>query len=52
MTKEMTKRRQQCISNAITNWQNKLIGLYHWWEKERYSKEYILAQIEFFKKLK
>lgn len=48
----MKNRRKQYINNAITNWQNKLKGIYHWWETERYSDEYILEQITFFQNLK
>jgi hypothetical protein len=53
MTKEnQEKNRSRHIENAVNNWNNKLNNIYMWWEEKKYSKEFCLKQIEFFKNIK
>ena len=44
--------KEMAIKNAISNWTDKLNGIYRSHENKRYSLEYCESQIEYFKNLK
>jgi hypothetical protein len=53
MTKELQEaKRKRYIENAVSNWNDKLNGVYKYWEKQRYTKDFCLEQIEYFKNFK
>ena len=46
------KRQKMYRENAINSWKRKADGVYLWWEKERYSREYCYMQVLYFQDLK
>lgn len=48
----MTSQENKYIQMAIKSWTDKSNGIYLWWEKERYSREYCYKQILYFQDLR
>lgn len=46
------ENRLRYLCNAIWYWEQKLKGTIFWWDKKKYSDEWILSQITFFKEMK
>ena len=49
MKEEYKKNRQRVYEHAVKVWTNRSNNIYYWHEKIRYTKEYCLTQIEYFK---
>ena len=49
---DIKENRLRYIDGAIYYWKEKLKGTIFWWDKNRYSNEFILSQINFFKSMK
>ena len=48
---EKKELKQQAIRFAISSWEDKLNGVYMYWETNRYSPEYCKKQITYFRNL-
>lgn len=49
---DQLKNKLAATEHAIQGWKDKRNEKYKWWEKKRYEKDIIEANIKFFKKLK
>jgi hypothetical protein len=45
-------RKKAACEMAVFNWERRLNGVYYWWESKRYTKQFCIEQIEYFKKMK
>lgn len=46
----LNKLETRIIKMSIESWEYRLNGGTYWWEEDVYTKDYILSQIEYFKK--
>lgn len=51
MKEEYRKNKQRVCEHAVKVWTDRSNGIYKWHEKTRYTIEYCLTQIQYFKNL-